>query len=191
MADMLATAADLRTLLGEDSTSLPDAEANLMLELATGAVQAAAGQDILQATETVTMMGTTESWLNLPQRPVTEVTSVSLDGESVTDFKRFGDRLWREDGWASAAYEPSEVEVVYTHGFAVADQGIQLARSAALTIAAQMFSNPSGATGFSIDDYREQYSQSSTSDLAGLVPERLRSALRRKYGSRGRMVRIG
>jgi hypothetical protein len=191
MADKLATPADLRTLLGEDSASLTDAEAELMLELATGAVQAAAGQDILEATETITLIGTVESWLSLPQRPVTAVSSVSLDGDTVTDYKRFGDRLWREDGWASSAYEPSEVQVAYTHGLASTDQRIQLARSAVLAIAAQLFSNPNGATGFSIDDYREQYSQSASSDIAGLVPSRLQKALRRKYGPRGRLVRIG
>lgn len=191
MADTLATVADLRTLLGEDATGLTDIEAGLMLELATGAVQAAAGQDILQATETITLAGTTESWLSLPQRPVTAVSSVSLDGDTVTDYKRFGDRLWRKDGWADSPYEPSEVAVAYTHGLASSDQRIQLARSATLAIAAQMFSNPNGATGFSIDDYREQYSQSTNSDIAGLVPDRLQKALRRQYGPRGRLVRIG
>ena len=43
MADMLATAGDLRDLLGEDDDTLPDEQAELLLELATGEVQAATG----------------------------------------------------------------------------------------------------------------------------------------------------
>lgn len=190
MADLLATVADLRTLLGEDATSLPDAEATLLLEMATGAVQAAAGQDIVQRVDdTVTLMGTVSSWLHLPQLPVTAVSAVTLDGQAVGDHKVVGARLWREGGWASNPGTPSTVEVTYTHGYADGDPGLQLARSAVLATASQMFSNPTSATGFSIDDYREQYAQSS--EMAGTVPQRLQKALRRQYGPRGRLVRIG
>ncbi|MBB3666402.1 MULTISPECIES: hypothetical protein [Prauserella salsuginis group] len=189
MADQLATAEDLRTLLGEDATGLTTAEAELLLQLATGAVQAAAGQSILQATETVAVMGTVESWLSLPNRPVTDVSSVTLDGAEVSDHKRFGDRLWRARGWAASAYEPSTVEVTYTHGYLTTDAGAQLARSATLMVAAQMFSNPSSAGGFSIDDYQEQGTPNS--DMAGMVPQRLQQALRRQYGPGARMVKIG
>ena len=96
MADMLATAADLRALLDEDDTSLPDPKAELLLQLATGAVQAAAGQQLVASTgDTVQLMGDTDAWFTLPQRPVTAVASVTVDGATVTDYKRFGDRLGR------------------------------------------------------------------------------------------------
>jgi hypothetical protein len=192
MADILATVADLRTLLGEDGTGLADVEGQLLLELATGAVQAAAGQLLLaQVDDEATLIGTMDSWLALPEQPVTGVTSVTVDGDAVTDFTRFGARLWRESGWSTDPYRPTPVAVVYSHGYATGDQRLQLARSAVLATAAQMFANPGGATGLSVDDYREQYSQSSDSDLAGMVPARLRAALRRAYGRRGGLVRVG
>lgn len=192
MADLLATPGDLRALLKEDSTTLPDDEANVLLGLATGAVQAAIGQDLLEAVgDVVTLLGTTESWFDLPQRPVTAVTTVVLDGTTITDYKRFGARLWRSNGWATIPGEPSTVVVTYSHGYADWDAKLGLARSAVLTLAARTFANPIGATGLSIDDYSQQFSQSSNSDLSGLVPATLRRALRRAYGPRGRAVGIG
>jgi hypothetical protein len=191
MPDMLASVADLHSLLGEDATTLPVGEAELLLSLATGAVQSAAGQRItVLAGDEVTLMGTTESWLSLPERPVTAVTSVTVDGGAVTDYTRFGARLWRESGWSTGAYRPTPVTVVYSHGYVDGDQELQFARSATLAVASKMFTNPIGATGLSIDDYSEQYSQSTNSDLMGLIPERLRKALRRAYGSRGGLVRV-
>ncbi|SFO59772.1 hypothetical protein [Amycolatopsis rubida] len=192
MTDMLATAADLRALLDEDDTSLPDAKAELLLQLATGAVQTAAGQQLVfVADDTVQLLGDTDAWFTLPQRPVTAVASVTVDGGTATDYKRFGDRLWRRCGWAVRACEPSVVEVTYSHGYADGDGHLTLARSAVLALAAQMFTNPVGAVGMSIDDYRLQFTQTSQSDLAGLVPGNLRKALRRTYGARARLVKIG
>ncbi len=188
---MLATPDDLRNLLGEDSDSLPDAEVELLLQLATGAVQAAAGQELVEATSTIEIVGTVDSWLPLPQQPVTSVEGVALDDAEIADYKRFGARLWRAAGWAFSPYVPATVKVTYTHGYPEGAPALALARSAVLALAAQMYSNPTGATGLSIDDYREQYSQSAASDLTGLVPANLVRALRRQYGARGRLVKVG
>src|SRR5690606_22691726 len=104
---MLATPDDLWTLLGETVETLPYQKAVLLIEIATGEVQAAAGQRLVQIVDDqLEIMGTTDSWLNLPQRPVTAVANVMVDGQPVTDWKRFGARLWRSCGWAPCAYEP-------------------------------------------------------------------------------------
>lgn len=192
--DLLATVADLRTLLKEDSGTLTDDEGELLLGLATGAVQAAAAQQLVSATESVTLVGTCDQWFDLPQQPVTAVAAVSVDGVVLTvsvDYKRFGARLWRRCGWAKCPDEPSEVAVTYTHGYADWDDKLALARQATLTLASKMFTNPIGAIGMSIDDYRLQFGQSAGSDLAGIVPETVRRALRRTYGKRGRFTRVG
>lgn len=191
---MLATVEGLRSLLKEDAAGLTDDDATLLVELATGAVQAAARQNLVRTTDdTITLMGTQDQWLDLPQGPVTAVTAVAIDGVAVTvgtDYKRFGARLWRRRGWARCD-EPSEVTVTYTHGYEDWDPKLGLARSAVLTVAARMFANPIGATGLSIDDYSQQFSGSSNSDLSGMVPAHLQAVLRRTYGPRARMVRIG
>jgi hypothetical protein len=191
MADMLATTDDLYTLVGETPDTLPLVQATELLELATGEVQAAADQRIVAvADDQITLMGTTGSWLPLPQRPVTDVTLVEVDGEAVTDFKRFGARLWRSCGWSAYIYEPSTVSVTYSHGYASDAQELEYARKLALRMAAHMFTNPDQATGFSIDDYREQFSQGG--DQAGdLLPKRTQRLLRRTYGARSGLVRVG
>ncbi|GAB3376251.1 hypothetical protein [Amycolatopsis echigonensis] len=187
----LATAADLRALLDEDATSLPDDKATLLLSLATGAVQAAARQDLVfVADDTVQLLGDTDCWFTLPQRPVTAVGTVKLDGNPVTDWKPFGARLWRRCGWAICPGEPSTVEVTYSHGYQDTDPKLGLARSAVLAVAARMFANPVGATGMSIDDFSQQFSQSTNSDLSGLVPENLAKSLRRAYGARAGYVKL-
>jgi len=192
MSDLLATAADLRALLDADETSLPDAKADVILRIATGAVQAVAQQDIvLSLDDSVTLMGTTEAWFDLPQIPVVSVTSVTLDGVAVTDFKHVGNRLWRRSGWAACSYEPSAVDVVYSHGYPEGNSKLGLAQSTVLALASRWTNNPDGAVGMSIDDFSKQYSQSSNSDLAGLIPMNLQRLLRKTYGHRGRLVRIG
>src|SRR5690606_39380440 len=65
---------------------------------------------------------------------VTEVSSVSLDGQPIDDWQLHGSRLWRPDGWAASAYEPTTVEVTYTHGYPPGHQALQLARGATLEI---------------------------------------------------------
>ncbi|TDE02839.1 hypothetical protein [Jiangella asiatica] len=193
MADMLATPDDLRTLLGLDATQLPDAEANLLLAMATSEVQAAAGQDLVQVVDDhLDIMGTTDSWLALPQRPVTDVTLVQIDGQDVTDWRRFGSRLWRTCGWAPCAYEPSQVSLVYTHGYPPGDPALELAKSLTLTLAAAINASPDGVTaGFSIDDYREQMVQTSGDGATNLLPKLSQALLRRTYGGRAGLVRIG
>lgn len=198
MADMLATTADLTALLGE---TVDETSATLALELATGAVQAAAGQRLVEVTDdTIDLMGTTGSWLDLPQRPVTAVTSVTLAGTAVTDFTRYGGRLYRTDGWAEQTdctswawpglryQEPTPVQVVYSHGYPVGDPGLGLARQATLMLASSLYSNPTGATSLAIDDYREGYG--GNAGESGLTSS-VRTALRRTYGQRGGLVRLG
>jgi hypothetical protein len=194
MADLLATPEDLRALPNPALAALTDNEATLALEMATGAVQAATGGQelVLRTDDSAEFMGTADVWLDLKQRPVTAVSAVSIDGAVVTDFKRFGARLWRRRGWATCAYEPSLVAVTYTHGFPPGDQRLQYARGIALALAAQIGSDPTGKlTGMSIDDYREQYAQGGGEALAGVIPETVQKTLRRMYGPRGQLTRIG
>src|SRR5690242_5591066 len=107
MADQLCTPEDLASALQAD---LDASTATLWVECATAVVQATAGgQRIVQVVDdTFTILGTTDSWLDLPQLPVTSVASVVLDGvtltagspgDASTTYRRHGNRLWRTDGW--------------------------------------------------------------------------------------------
>lgn len=213
MADQLATPADLASLLqGDVDTST----ATLLIECATAVVQeAAGGQRIVQVVgDTMNILGTSDSWLDLPQLPVTAVTSVTLDGVTLvagTDYKVFGNRLWRRQGWQSNTnwpigvegvgwygygspslswplQEPSALVVVNTHGLAPGDWRLQFGRSAALGLARSVYANPSGITSESIDDYSVTYEQMAARMEAA---PHLKSALAKKYGRRAGLARIG
>ena len=192
MADQLASPSDLASLLQQD---LDAATATLVLEAATAVVQSLVGQRIVEVVgDTATLLGTTDGWLYLPQRPVSAVTSVTLDGDPVTEgtttgtYRRFGSRLWRDCGWATCHTEPSTVVVVYTHGYATGSQELQLARSAVLSLARGAYSNPTGVSREAIDDYSVAYEVASAAVEASPF---LKAALRRQYGRRGGLVRIG
>lgn len=190
--DLLATPADLRNLLDETVDTLSDDKANVVLSIASGAVRAAARQTItLVDGETVTLIGDPGQWFELPQRPVTAVTSVKVDGSAVTDFKVFGNRLWRRCGWETCPGEPAAVEVVYSHGLPDWDDRLAYAQGITLTLAAKLFTNVVGATGMSIDDFSMQFTQTATSDLAGTIPPNIVKALRYTYGERAGLVGIG
>lgn len=214
MADQLATPADLASLVqGDVDTST----ATLLIEMATAVVQqAAGGQRIVQVVGDVLTMGCySDSWLDLPQIPVTAVASVVLDGTLLTagaDYKVVGNKIFRRTGWQSntgypwdwqyggnwppgalippgyPVQEPSSVVVTYTHGYAAGSQDLQLGRGAALSLAKGGYSNPSGASSESIDDYSISFdAMSAQMDAA----PHLQAALAKKYGRRAGLIRIG
>lgn len=192
MADQLATPEDLAALLQLDWDSLDPAQQaslTMLVEIGTAVVQAEVGQRLVAVTDdSVTLLGTTDSWLDLPERPVTAVSSVAVDGTAVGDYRLFGARLWRSCGWAPSPLEPSTVTVEYTHGYASDAQELQLARGAVLAVVRDWAANPTAATSLRIDDYAETYS-AVTARLE--TTTHLRAALRRQYGRRGGLVRIG
>ena len=210
MADQLATPEDLASLLERDD--IDRYKATVLVETATAVVQEAAGnQRIVEVVDDVMpILGNTDAWLDLPQIPVTAVSSVVLDGVTLTlgtDYKVFGNRLWRRFGWQSnwgqwdgpypyrrllydwwPPNEPSAVVVTCTHGYPPGHQNLQLGRSAVLGICQGAYGNPTGLKSESIDDYNVSYSILSAQLEASTY---LKMALRRKYGRRGSMVRIG
>lgn len=197
MADQLASAADLAAALQLNVSDIPASTATLLLECATAVVQqAAGGQRILQVTgDTFALIGTSDSWLDLPQIPVTAASAVTLDGTALTagtldpgSYALRGNRLWRTNGWQTYWGQPSDVAGTYTHGYASTDQGIQLARSAVISLAKSQFTNPSAVASESIDDYNVSYQAMSAQMEAA---EFLKAALKRAYGRRASLTRIG
>ena len=186
MADSLATPEELADLPG--MAGLPETTATALLELATAVVQSVTGQRLVEVTDDeVTILGTVSSWLALPQRPVTSVTAVTIDGQAVTDHKVFGSRLWRCEGWSRYIYSPAQVAVTYDHGYPAGDWRLGPARAAVLMLAAGGTGTP-GATSESIDDYQIVFDKMAARLEAS---ETLTANLRRTYGTRAGLVKIG
>lgn len=190
MADQLCEPEDVASLLQRD---LDAYQTVMLIECATAVVQAAAGGQriVLVEDDAGDITGTTDAYLRLPQTPVSEVSDVELDGDALvegTDFRRRGARLWRAEGWATCWGEPSTVTFTYTHGYAAGRQELQLGRGAVLGLIRGLFDNPTGVSREAIDDYSVAYEAMSAAMEAS---PNLQASLRRQYGLRAGLVRIG
>lgn len=206
MADQLATPGDLASALQRD---LDTASATLVIEACTAVVQeAAGGQRIVQVVnDSVPVFAPAGRWLELPQRPVTAVSSVTLPdgtvlaaGTASGNYRRLQSRLWRDVGWRKQFVSfggwpygcdptegPTEITVVCTHGWATGSQELQLARGCVLSLAKGVYDNPTAATREQIDDYQVAYAAASAAMEAS---PSMKTSLRRQYGKRAGMVRI-
>jgi hypothetical protein len=95
--------------------------------------------------------------------------------------------------WSGYGQQPTLITVVYTHGYPPGSQELQLAREAVLSLAAKVYSSPAaGVQSESIDDYQISYAVSSAATTSAMdASPYLKSALRKQYGRRGGLVRIG
>jgi hypothetical protein len=105
----LATAADYKAITGETA---PD---DLVLEAASSAVRAYCGWPISEVSDgEVTLDGTGVRMLRIPAFAVTDVASVDINGETVTDYTWSEDGiLERRRGWPAGR---RNVVVVFTAG---------------------------------------------------------------------------
>lgn len=197
MADQLVTLQELADALQITLAALPAATGNLLINAATAVVQEAAGdQRIIQVlSDPLSTTGLTDSYLDLPQIPVTAVASVTLDGTLLsvgtltpTAYKLRGNRLWRTAGWQTYIGQPSDVDIVYSHGYATGAQALELARNSVFSLAKSAFPNPGGVASESIDDYNVTYNAMSAQMEASPYTK---AALRKKYGRRAALVRLG
>jgi len=132
--DPLATVDDLATYLGVDEISNED-QAELLLDIASSTIRDETGQQLtLVDDDEITMRGSWTRELWLPQRPVTDVASITIDGAliagtaykwtsegRVTWYPGLGGRAafdgpdWQEAGhWGG---DSVLVGVVYSHGY--------------------------------------------------------------------------
>jgi hypothetical protein len=182
VADQLITPAELASALHIPFAQLDTAAAALGINAATAHVQLAAGQRLVAVVgDQVELPGTTSWWLRLPERPVTAVTAVTLDGAAIADWTQHASRLWRDNGWQNCrTWQPSKVAVTYNHGYPTGDQKLEPARSYVFPLAASVYDNPTLAEALAIDDYRASYGPSGST--IGLTKEQARE-LRRAYST--------
>lgn len=175
----LATTDDYEEITGEALDEGDTARVSRLLEIASAAVLASAhGQTIIEASTTVDLAPGAGGVIRFPQRPVTAVASVTLDGSvlSASDYR------WTEGGNGQPAYLirrcldrdaawSCPVTVAYTHGWATVPEPIV----AALVMLAQQAKNVGDAggrqvvsTSKAIDDYTTTttYRQAGGLDMA-------------------------
>lgn len=202
MADALITPEELASWLQQD---IDTATADLLIRQATGKVQSACGQRLVQVTgDTAVLAGSPAQWLDLPQRPVTAVHSITFQDANLppvlldtTQYTVVHNRIWRGYGWQYATVlmpparipwwkylsypPPSTITVVYDHGYPLDDPELEEARSVAFALCAQAYTNPAGSRSMTVDDYTETFSDA----FAGMaITPGTRDELRRRYGRR-------
>lgn len=179
----LAAAADL-TARGVTPTDVHD----VMLAVASSLVRAAAGSPILETTSTVELVALDESqWLILPGQPVTEVSEVIVDGDTLDadEYKLAAGRLWGVVPWGDGC-EPVEVVVTLTHGLPeVPAHIVQLVCDLAILGANAATSgavDPRVVTE-QIDDYKVQFAAGAEGVSSAMqIPSLTRRWLRAQFG---------
>jgi hypothetical protein len=185
VADRLVTPQELAAFLGltwADLTAIQQANLSLIVEVATAKVQSAAGQRLIDVTDTITLdvdLCEYGPWLALPQLPVRSVASVLIDGVAATDWYLRRQQLWRLNGWNVNASAPTQVTVTSTHGHLDGAQALEFGRGIVFGLAAGASSNPTGAASEQIDDYRITYADA---ESRMHVTDGTRDLLRAEYG---------
>jgi hypothetical protein len=142
-----ATAAELASYL---QMSVDTASAELVLDLASGAIRAATGQTIDRVTNNAAKVRAPRGYeLVLPQRPADAPTLVKVGGVAVTDYSVDTDTagrtvLWRASGWLAndlITGAPMRVEVTYSHGYATIPSEV---KRVCLQAAGRGYRNPEG-----------------------------------------------
>ena len=147
MAPPLVTAEELAEFLTRPADAVLAEVVTLVSDLIRGHVR----QAITAGTSTAHLAGTHGRRLWLPERPVTAVSLLTLDGAPLgpTDYSwRRSGALWRASGgWGSTE---SEVVVTYSHGWAEVPGDL---RAVALAAAARLLPNLAQVEYESTDGY--------------------------------------
>lgn len=184
-----ATPADLAAYLQRETFAGADlVSAQLALDIATAIVVERTGQDFTEVVDDeITLDAYPGDDVFLPQRPVTAVTSVTTRNQGSpdlttrtlhTDYEVRGERL----RWTGIGYWPSEVTVVYSHGYATIPDDV---KGATLAVAAEIHSNPEGLSQSAIDDSNDRHEWSDDSPA-----ERMLKMLERRYRRQSLVVRL-
>lgn len=182
----LASVSDLSIYLNRELTGSAAQQAEMLLSIASNAVQAYCRQTLEYVEDDqASLVGNWGSTLTLPERPVVDVTSVSVDG---TDLG--SDNSWTWDGrdilyrgswsdvngaWAPQSDRPhlywgsdeAIVEVTYSHGFPTIPPVIV---GIVCGLAARGIANPSGAVqSETLGPYSVTYGSSTVSGASSLL----------------------
>lgn len=193
MADLF-TVSELASYLQRD---LDTASATLAKDSAQAIVRQYAQQEFTSTTYTGALLPIdVHGWsyvVNFPQRPVTAVTSVAVNG---TTYVSGDDYAWNgyapfirlsyvEAGTATFADDPVAT-VTYTAGFSTVPADV---KAVALAVAARQYDNPRGIRQESIDDYSVSRA-GADDDLAGVTLLKAEQRILDRYRVRAGSVPI-
>lgn len=151
----LATTSDLSAILRREIDE-EDTAALFALDSASAMIEAYLGQPVGEVEDdTVTLDGTGTRVVLLPAFPVSDVSTVSIDGEELDadDYQWSATGELRRTGAAWPTTLRS-IEVTYTHGYATTPAAIV---AIAATMAARLYETPIATRQESIGGYSVTY----------------------------------
>lgn len=190
------TAQDIADRLGRTFTDTETTQVAALIADATAQIQDFTRQTILPvAGDTMTRESPDGPWLELPQRPVTVVTSVAVNGNTITDYSKIGDRLYRVYGWRWPSVDTipplaiyglkSTVTVVYSHGYDPVPEPV--AAVCRRMVMRALASGVSGLASEKIDDYQYQAAEPG----AGVILTPADEKQLRRYRRPARSISLG
>ncbi len=193
MAD-LVTATELAAYLQRD---LDTSSATQAVAQASAIVRAWTRQNIDQQTYTGVKLPIESydwSWgVQLPQRPVTAVSSVAVNGTTYvlgTDYAWNGFSPWirlSQITRSSASFQDDPVATVtYTAGYATVPDEV---KSVVCAVAGRIYDNPTGLRTYAIDDHSETYA-GADDQLAGMALLAPEQAILKRYRAAAGSVRV-
>jgi len=200
-----ATADDLAVRLGLELSDDEAERAERLLEAASGLIQDEAKQTIaLVEDDELTMSGTSDEVIKLPQRPVVSVASVTLDSVALaegSDWYLDGNAIVRipsssvlvlEGGEESApgggrgfGWPTQTLTIVYTHGYETIPESV---KAIAVEAAVRVWVNPGSVIQERAGETSTLYNQTPTGLM---LTSDERRAIRRFFGRSARSVTIG
>lgn len=174
---MLATTADLATLLGRDLSPTEEAQAEQMLAAASARVVAYTGQSF-ERSETTDRLRVRRGQVRLPQFPVVEVDSVEdVNGNAVSYQWHAGEIIelrlspgffFDREPWVSGL---SWVDVTYTHGYETLPAEVVQVVLQMAARAMGIKADQSGYTSENIDGYSYGIGSAAASGAIGMLPD--------------------
>lgn len=207
--DSFATADDLANRLGIELTDEEETRAETLIALASDLIRGEAKQTIsLVEDDTLTMPGTTDERITLPERPVVEVASVTLgdaalvegadwylDRNTIVRLSRTVARIgWLvDDTWPLATgfgVPTRTLEITYTHGYP-ADELPMIVKAICLESVIRAWVNPGSVAREQVGDTHTVYDNMRFSPTGLLLTDNECEQLHRFFGNVARSITIG
>lgn len=195
-----ATNADLAARLGVTFSQAQQTRADALLADASDVIRDEVGQQISEATETITLPGTTDERILLPERPVISVASVELDGTALgegTDWFLEGNEIVRMPSSLTLGvgglldtefvfplgtgfgWEEQTLTITYTHGHATVPGKV---KAICLEMVTRVWVNPGSVAREEVGDTRTVYDNMRFSPTGLLPTDDEKKSLARLFG---------
>lgn len=199
-----ATHQDFADRTGLTLSSGEQTRADALLARISTEIQAVARQNIFEVDgDVLTMQGTNDRRILLPERPVISVASVTLNGTTLTegtDWFRDGDEIVRKiftflavdalDAWTFGrgfGYEWQTLEITYSHGYPAGEEPGFLKEIACEALTRAWF-NPASVARQTVGDTQTVFDNMRFSPTGLKLNADEKMEIRRFFGNRGGSV---